>query len=81
MSPVFWFWPGAWNHGLRYRIIYIIMVVVIKGKLTLDIGPTHLVAAASLVRGRAPWRATGCRWPSGAMSGISQAFLLIALFA
>jgi hypothetical protein len=73
--------PGAYSLGPPYHIIYIIIVAIIKGSLVLDIGPTHFTAAASLARGLAPWQVTGCRLPSGAMTGITQAFILTALFA
>ncbi len=71
-------WPGAWDLGPLYRIIYIITFAIIKGDLVEDIVPTRFAAAAW---GLAPWPATGCRLPSGATMGASQAFLLTALFA
>ncbi len=43
-----------------------------------DFGSMQFAAAAW---GLAPWLATGCRLPSGATMGTSQAFLLTALFA
>ncbi len=74
-----WPWPCSWNQGLLYRIDYIIIVVIIKGEFKLDSGPLHLVAAARRLRGRAPWHTIGRRWPSGATSGISQAFLILTV--
>ncbi len=73
-------WPGAWSLGPLHLIssIYVIIFMTIEGGRVEDIATLLFAAAAG---GLAPWLATGCRLPSGAMKGILQAFLLVVFSA